>query len=142
MSYCQRCSFRKGKKYNQDYDVIEVQNALRQHLSVVDAVSLFAFFRSVQAINSGFANLLQGDGSETERSGEEEEDAERDSEAGGSFAERWGWIANVDVVSETCRCSWDDVWQMAAIEFLNILAYRKDKTAKEKEDIERWKRRN
>lgn len=34
----------KGKKYNQDYDVIEVQNALRQHLSVVDAVSLFAFF--------------------------------------------------------------------------------------------------
>ena len=34
----------KGKKYNQAYDVREVQNALRQRLSVVDAVSLLAFF--------------------------------------------------------------------------------------------------
>jgi hypothetical protein len=33
-----------GKKYNQDYDVVELQNALRQHLSVADAISLFAFF--------------------------------------------------------------------------------------------------
>ena len=34
----------KGKKYNQDYDVIELQEALRKHLSVADALSLFAFF--------------------------------------------------------------------------------------------------
>lgn len=34
----------KGKKYNQDYDVIELQNDLRKHLSVVDALTLFAFF--------------------------------------------------------------------------------------------------
>ena len=34
----------KGKKYNQGYDVVELQNALRQHLSVADAISLFAFF--------------------------------------------------------------------------------------------------
>lgn len=31
---------------------------------------------------------------------------------------------------------------MTAIEFLNILAYRKDKMEKEKADIEKWKRRN
>jgi hypothetical protein len=31
---------------------------------------------------------------------------------------------------------------MTALEFLNILAYRKDKTEKEKEDLERWRRRN
>jgi len=31
---------------------------------------------------------------------------------------------------------------MSAIEFLNILAYRKDKAEKEKADIEKWKRRN
>lgn len=48
----------------------------------------------------------------------------------------------MDLVSETCRCSWDDVWMMSAIEFLNILAYRKDKAEHEKEQIERWKRRN
>ena len=34
----------KGKKYNQDYDAIEVQNALREHLCVADALSLLAFF--------------------------------------------------------------------------------------------------
>lgn len=34
----------KGKKYNQDYDVVELQKSLREHLSVADALSLFAFF--------------------------------------------------------------------------------------------------
>lgn len=34
----------KGKKYNQDYDVLEVQSALREHMSVADALTLFAFF--------------------------------------------------------------------------------------------------
>ena len=34
----------KGKKYNQDYDVIELQEALRRSLSVADALTLFAFF--------------------------------------------------------------------------------------------------
>ena len=29
---------------------------------------------------------------------------------------------------------------MSALEFLNLLCYRKDKAAKEKADIERWKR--
>jgi hypothetical protein len=31
---------------------------------------------------------------------------------------------------------------MAALEFLNILAYRRDKAEKEKQDLERWKRNN
>jgi len=31
---------------------------------------------------------------------------------------------------------------MTAIEFLNILSYRKDKSEKEREEIEEWKRRN
>lgn len=34
----------RGKKYNQEYDVLEVQNAIREHLSVADTLSLFAFF--------------------------------------------------------------------------------------------------
>lgn len=34
----------KGKKYNQDYDVVELQKSLREHLSTADALSLFAFF--------------------------------------------------------------------------------------------------
>ena len=34
----------KGKKYNQDYDIIEVQDAIRKDLNVHDAASLYAFF--------------------------------------------------------------------------------------------------
>ena len=34
----------KGKKYNQDYDIIEVQDAIRRDLNVHDAASLYAFF--------------------------------------------------------------------------------------------------
>lgn len=48
----------------------------------------------------------------------------------------------MNLVSETCRCSWDDVWQMSALEFLNILSYRKDKKEKDKQDLERWKMNN
>lgn len=48
----------------------------------------------------------------------------------------------MDAVSETYRCSWDDVFRMSAIEFLNILSYRKDKMEKEKAELEEWKRRN
>jgi hypothetical protein len=29
---------------------------------------------------------------------------------------------------------------MAAIEFLNIICYRRDKAAREREELERWKR--
>lgn len=29
---------------------------------------------------------------------------------------------------------------MTALEFLNIIAYRKDKMEKEKEDLEKWKK--
>lgn len=42
-------------------------------------------------------------------------------------------------MSETLRCPWDSVWKMAAIEFLNILSYRRDKAEREKADIEKWK---
>ena len=41
----------KGKKYNQDYDILELQNVLRRCLSVADALSLYAFF-FVQYIQS------------------------------------------------------------------------------------------
>ena len=91
-------------------------------------------------INQGFPNLFgQGDKEDSEQVDEGETD---ETGAGDAFQDKWGWIANVDNVSETCRCSWDAVWEMTALEFLNILAYRKDKTEKEKADIERWKRRN
>lgn len=38
------------------------------------------------------------------------------------------------------RCSWDEVWAKPVIEFLNVLAFRKDKDQWKKEARERWKR--
>ena len=89
-------------------------------------------------INQGFPNLFgKGD---SEDSGQGEEGQTDETDAGNPFQDKWGWIANVDEVSETCRCSWDDVWHMSAIEFLNIICYRRDKAAKDKEELEKWKR--
>ena len=34
----------KGKKYNEDYDIIEVQNTIREYLSAPDCFALAAFF--------------------------------------------------------------------------------------------------
>ena len=34
----------KGMKYNEGYDIVEVQRAIRDNLSIVDAMSLSAFF--------------------------------------------------------------------------------------------------
>lgn len=40
------------------------------------------------------------------------------------------------------RCEWDKVWTMPVLEFLNVIAYRKDKAEEEKRQIELWKKRN
>lgn len=79
-------------------------------------------------------------GQEDQGQGDEDGDAGADSGGEDEFAERWGWLRNVDAVSETCRCGWDAVWDMAVTEFLNILSYRNDKIAKEQKDLEKWQR--
>lgn len=48
----------------------------------------------------------------------------------------------MDCVSETCRCSWDDVWQMTVLEFLNIICYHNDTVERRKSDIQDWKNKN
>lgn len=45
-------------------------------------------------------------------------------------------------MSETCRCPWSEVYEMGVIEFLNVLAYARDKAAKQKEDIDKWRKRH
>ena len=48
----------------------------------------------------------------------------------------------MDAVSETLRISWDEVLAKSVVEFLNILAYRKDKHNWEKESIRRAANKN
>lgn len=51
----------KGKNYNQDYDILEVQDAIRSSLNVFDAVSLYAFFivSCSESIKAMLTSLLQ-----------------------------------------------------------------------------------
>lgn len=51
-------------------------------------------------------------------------------------------MAHVDGVSETMRQSWNDTFRMTALEFLNVIAYRKDKAEEERRQIERWKKQH
>lgn len=41
----------KGKKYNDDYNIAEVHKLIREHLSIVDAMSLSAFFLLLSQIS-------------------------------------------------------------------------------------------
>ena len=40
------------------------------------------------------------------------------------------------------RLSWDDVYRMPAVEFLNVVCYRRDKAEEERMQMEKWKKRN
>ena len=115
----------KGHRYNEGYDIVDVQKVIREEMSVADGVS-------VAGLQTG------GDGDQ----GQDQEggDPGEDPGTGKDFGDKWGWIANVDAASETCRVSWDEVLRWSAVEFLNILSYRKDKLDKEKREIEEWKR--
>jgi hypothetical protein len=95
----------------------------------------------VGAINSGYPNLFDAGGETYKGPGDEEGEDEGDPAPSG-FADRWGWVAHVDGVSETMRQSWNDTFRMPALEFLNVIAYRKDKAEEERRQIERWKKQH
>ena len=38
------------------------------------------------------------------------------------------------------RCEWDKVWKMHALEFLNVLAYRKDRDARDADAVRQFER--
>ena len=92
-------------------------------------------------INSGYPILFGAGGDDDRRQRNEDEDAEPDSGIS-EFNEKWGWVANVDAVANTMRLSWDDVYRMPAVEFLNVVCYRRDKAEEERMQMEKWKKRN
>ena len=115
-------------------------NSRRNFRNIFNIFPICFFYVLLQRINEGYVNLFPAGGEENQGQGEEDENGEADNAADDDFAVKWGWIANIDAVSETCRCSWDEVWQMTALEFLNIISYRKDKAAREKEELEKWRK--
>jgi len=46
----------------------------------------------------------------------------------------------VDAVAEVTRESWANVYELPILEFLNVLAYRRDKQAEQDKQREQWRR--
>ena len=104
------------------------------------------FFEQTGRVNASYPNLLvpvEKEEDAVEGTGSEDRYADGSGTGGeDGFADKWGWIANVDRCSETIRESWDYVFRMPVMEFLNILSYRKDRDDREKAAIEELKRKN
>ena len=82
----------------------------------------------MRGVCDGYPTLF-GAGDETgeDTQADTEADAAADKDEGAGFASKWGWVANIDAVAETARCSWEDATALPVREFLNTLCYRNDK---------------
>ena len=74
------------------------------------------------------------------RAGADPSAPEDAAEPADDYVSRWGWVSLVDTVSETQRCSWDDVWRKPMMEALNTFAYAKDRNARREEALEQYKK--
>jgi len=55
----------KGKRYNEDYDILEVQRAIREDMSVTDGVTICAFF--LISLNESIKDMLNYSREEAEK---------------------------------------------------------------------------
>ena len=53
-----------------------------------------------------------------------------------TFAERWGWVYNAELIKGFEGIKLDEVWNLPIVQSLNALAYLKDKARNEKEQIQ------
>lgn len=106
------------------------------------------FSEAVSGLHKAYPTLL---GRETEEGNEEGEKSGTENETEGSYDEnegvqgfhqKWNWVYWIDRVSETQRISWDDAFRKNVVEFLNTIAYIKDKADWEKSEYEKLTRRN
>ena len=55
------------------------------------------------------------------------------------FADKWGWIDSIRVISDLVHSPWDEVFKMNIIEFLNLLCYSKDLAAERERQLKELK---
>lgn len=58
-----------------------------------------------------------------------------------TFESRWGWIYNAELIKGFEGISLSEVWELPVIQALNGLAYLKDKSKNEKEQIEKMNKK-
>ena len=103
------------------------------------------FYAAIAKFNKGYAFLFgtqdkegneEGEGQDTEG---EDYDGFGANTASEAFIKRWSWVHMVNQVSDLTKETWDMVYQMPVVAFLNICAYNRDKTAVEKEQLDNIK---
>lgn len=66
-------------------------------------------------------------GAEDDAAPEDDEGGEDVQEGPAGFAQKWGWVAQVDAVAELTRDTWDHIYARPVLEFLTLVCYRVDK---------------
>ena len=96
----------------------------------------------MQRFNQGYSNLFGLDDLEDKRQDAEEGDEEpnQGGQTNDGFVDRWCWIYHIDQVAEVRRQSWDEIFSLNVVEFLNMLCYIRDKRNWEKKQREEWRR--
>lgn len=90
-------------------------------ISVAYPAALF-FLSSIERFNNQYRNLLYKQGGGGDESG-----SKIIAGAVGQFNERWGWHNALDSLSNNCPEKWTFFTKLNVVEFLNMLAYYKDK---------------
>lgn len=93
------------------------------------------FFETYKRLNKSYRGLFGQASFEREESDEGE--VKGDSK---TFAEKWGWVYNAELIARFERVKLDDAWNINIIQALNSLAYLKDKKANENEQIEKMRK--
>ena len=88
--------------------------------------------QTYKRLNKSYGSLF-GKGNTEEQEGNEAE-VERNTE---TFEARWGWIYNAELIKGFEGIELDKVWELPIIQALNGLAYLKDKSQNERQQIER-----
>ena len=81
------------------------------------------FYDGISNFNKTYPTLLGIKDEEDQESGDTKETG------GNTFADKWGWISNIKIVSDMVHSSWDIVFKMNIVEFFNILSFTKDYNA-------------
>jgi len=89
--------------------------------------------QSIQTIDNQFKGLFDGSDDSTEH------ESLGSRESGERFMRLYGWIYQVDIVSEFEKISLSEVYDMPVIQFLNDLSYLKAKQHYEKQQIKNIK---
>ena len=93
------------------------------------------FYDRISDINKAYPVLFN---KKTEQDGEEQSGITEEV-GGNSFADKWGWIDSIRVISDLVHSPWDEVFKMNIIEFLNLICYSKDLAAERERQLKELK---